>query len=149
MLQASRGSIAFPHIDDSMGNCDLRGVASAPEWTPPSCCMVMSTSTWVKLGGYDPGYEGLHFEDLDLFSRAGLEDIPLVRVDQVTVSHWRGMTRTLLPDGGSTALGANLLRYQHKFQNNTVQGLYPYPRFSNIEGPQRFIAVSDHFKEVA
>lgn len=146
-LEADRGNIAFPLVDDSVGNCELRGVGAAPKWTPPSCCMVMQRQTWDKIGGYDEGFEGLHCEDLDLFTRATEAGVKLVRVSRVTVLHWRGMTRSLLPDGGSTALGLNLLRYQHKWQHKTVQGFYPYPRFDNVEGAPKYLAFSKHFKE--
>lgn len=146
-FEADHGSIAFPVVDDSVGNCELRGVGAAPKWTPPSCCMVMQRRTWDMIGGYDEGYDDLHCEDIDLFTRAKEAGIPLIRVNNVTVLHWRGMTRSMLSDGGSTALGANLLRYQHKWQDKTVQGFYPYPRFDNVEGPPKYLGFSKHFKE--
>lgn len=140
LLEASRGSIAFPIVDDSIGNCELRGVAKAPEWTPPSCCMVMQRTTWGKLGGYDEGFEGLHCEDLDLFTRAHVLGIMLVRVKASMVYHWRGMTRAMLPDCGIDALDTNLERYRAKHQDKTVQGFYPYPKFDNVDMPQKYLA---------
>lgn len=90
---AKKGYLAFPMVDESRSNCELRGIPKTKEWQTTGACFMLSRESWSALGGYDEEYKGFHWEDTDLFYRAMNTGIRLVRCP-VTIIHYRGATRT-------------------------------------------------------
>lgn len=93
MEAAKKGCLAFPMVDESSSNCELRGIPRTKEWQTTGACFMLSRESWNMLGGYDEEYTGFHWEDTDLFYRAMNAGIRLVRCP-VTIIHYRGATRT-------------------------------------------------------
>lgn len=93
MEAAKKGCLAFPMVDESRSNCELRGIPKTKEWQTTGACFMLSRASWETLGGYDETFGGFHWEDTDLFYRAMNAGIRLVRCP-VTIIHYRGATRT-------------------------------------------------------
>lgn len=116
---AKQGDIAFPMIDESMGNCELRGVGKTEPWQTSSCCYMLSMQLWNELQGLDEDFKVMHGEDIDLFVRAQKLKRKLVRCDSL-VMHHRGVTRSFSPEKGNDVFFANWHKFNMKHQ--TVPG---------------------------
>jgi len=110
---ARKGCIAFPMVDESHSHCNLRGIVKTEPWQTTGSCFMLSRETWEKLGGYDEGFRGFHWEDTDLFTRAHFSGIRLVRCD-VTVEHYRGATRTYTKSEEKENFEQNMECYKKK-----------------------------------
>jgi GT2 family glycosyltransferase len=128
MAEASAGNIAFPIVDESGGFCELRGITPRENWLPSSCCFMLTRELWHQLGGYDERYEGMHFEDTDLFHRARELGARLVECPPATVLHYRGVTRCLLPDKGFKEFADNQQRWWLKYREEESKELLHNPR---------------------
>jgi O-antigen biosynthesis protein len=105
--EAAAGQVAFPVVDESGGFCELRGIALRQEWLPSSCCFMLSRDLWERLGGYDERFEGMHFEDTDLWHRAQDQGATLRECPPAVVLHYRGVTRCFFPDKGRAEFAEN------------------------------------------
>lgn len=135
---AARGNVAFPNLLEPVENCAWRGI---PPSKPDECtgsCFVLPRALWEALGGYDEIFEGLHWEDTDLFYRARKAGAKLLRVPESLVVHWRGVTRSYLPDKGNGHLRWNYLKWYHKHEaDKGKDGKVPYPKLDDQEGGSR------------
>lgn len=84
---AEAGDIAFPMIDET----DCEAKPNEP-WMTSSSCFMLSRDLFERLGGYDEGFVGIHYEDWDLFMRAKQAGAKLVRCPS-RVRHLRSVTR--------------------------------------------------------
>jgi glycosyltransferase involved in cell wall biosynthesis len=90
---AGMGHIAFPMVNERDSMCDKRGILPTQPWQTTGACFMMSKASWEKLGGYDEGFVGYHWEDTELFYRAIHKGMRLIRV-KTEIVHHRGATRS-------------------------------------------------------
>lgn len=115
---ARRGDVAFPMVNEPTA-CESRGVRRTAKWQTTGCCFMLSRALWESLGGYDEGFEGYHWEDVDLFMRAAKRGAALVRCNS-TVTHHRGATRSLALDEEDFYFQKNFARYKEKWGPEVV-----------------------------
>jgi hypothetical protein len=121
---------AFPNVVGDEPTEALRGLGPADPNVPPSCCFVVCEEAWRDIGGFDEDYEGCHFEDLDLWTRAERKGYRLRLVDSITVFHRRGTTRVLTSDESNESFVRNLGIYLKKWG---VDGKAPIPQLQKGE----------------
>jgi len=112
---AAAFGLAFPMVQENQEEQLMRGVTPAYDGCPPSCCYVVRRDVFGRLGGFDPIYQGCHFEDLDLFMRASQLGCTMARVKDVTVFHRRALTRATLVDESNVAFKRNAMIYQARW----------------------------------
>jgi GT2 family glycosyltransferase len=124
---ARRGDVAFPMIDESKGDCELRGVPKTEPWQTSSCCYMLTRNAWDGLGGMDERFKGMHGEDIDLFRRCQSAGRRLVRCDPVVIHH-RGVSRSFVPDRANKPFFKNWQWYNEK--HGIKPGTASLPRLS-------------------
>lgn len=102
-------NIVFPQVKENETIAAARGIPPAPKGMPPSCCFMLTRRLLDALWGWDEQFEFCHFEDLDLFQRAG----ELVR-STANVFHLRGVTRADQAEAANEAFIKNSVRYAEK-----------------------------------
>lgn len=110
---ALEGDVAFPMVDESIGECEKRGVAKTEPWQTSSCCYMISKETWEDMDGLDEDYENMHGEDIDFYKRCETAGKRLVRCDPVVI-HYRGVSRSFVPDKANKLFFDNWMKYNAK-----------------------------------
>ncbi|MCC2334338.1 glycosyltransferase [Cellulomonas wangsupingiae] len=79
-------------LDERAGTTRAVGDRARVDWLS-GACLAATTSTWSRLGGFDPRYF-LYWEDVDLGRRATRAGVPLVVREDVTAVHDVGGTQS-------------------------------------------------------
>jgi GT2 family glycosyltransferase len=121
---ATRYGFAFPKVRVDELDAQVRAVQPVPDALPPSCCYVMARDAWQALKGFDEFYDGVHFEDTDLFMRGIRAGYTMARAP-VEVFHRRGVTRSLMAEESNHAFFLNRARYAERWRQGDTAPL-PY-----------------------
>ena len=120
-------NIAFPMVNEEVGDCELRGVVKTEPWQTSSCCYMLHKTVWDKLGGLDEQFKGMHGEDIDFFRRCEQAGHRLIRCDP-KVMHLRGVSRSFVPDRANKPFFDNWRKYVEK--HNITPGEPHLPRLT-------------------
>lgn len=80
----------------------------------PGCLMCIPRNIYKSIGGLDEGFQYAYFEDDDFIRRLEINNIPLVHIPEVEVSHKGGTTIESLP-GRDVVFSASQAYYERKW----------------------------------